>query len=178
MLVRSPGGKLVRTHNAVEALARALVGDGHRRRRPFTAFGAPSPSTLARLPLADEASAVHQLVRAIELTTPIGKRTSQAARGADRAARAVARAMIRVEKAEARVRAARRTRDAVGRSWHTAYAALGHVARAARHEGAPELHAVLFPPASHVAAKRKRRVVAPPGVSRQAPTRSNGPVSA
>ena len=47
---------------AVETLARALVGDGHRRRNPFAAFGGPSPSKLSRLPFADEAEAVHHLV--------------------------------------------------------------------------------------------------------------------
>ena len=58
---------------AVEGLACALVGDGHRIRNPFAAFGALSPSKLARLPFADEAEAVHRLVAAIRAVTKAKK---------------------------------------------------------------------------------------------------------
>src|SRR5207253_9998425 len=69
--------------DAVEALARALVGEGHRRRNPFAAFGAPAPSRVARLPVADEAEAVHRLVATIRRAGRVGKRTSHALRAAD-----------------------------------------------------------------------------------------------
>jgi len=148
--------------DALEALARELVADGHRRRNPFAAFGAPSPSKLARLPFAAGVEAVHRLVGAIERTTAISATTSQAARAADAAARAVEQAMVRVEQVEARVRAARQTRDAIGRAWHTAYAALRRGSRAASDEGAPELHAMLFQPPRRVSAKGRGRAGAAP----------------
>jgi len=146
---------------AVETLARALVADGHRRRNPFAAFGAPSPSRVARLPFADEVDVVHRLVAAVRRGGALGERTSEAARAADDAARAVGQAVIRVNEIEAQVRAARRTRDAVGRAWHSAYAGLKRGARAAADDGAPEIHAILFPAASRARSKRPLGVTAP-----------------
>jgi hypothetical protein len=134
--------------DAVEALARALVADGQRRRNPFAAFGALSPSKLSRLPFADEAKAVHRLVTAIRCSKPISKETSKAAQRADKAARAVERAMIPVQNLQASIRDARRMRDAIARGWESAFAGLRRGARAAADDGAPQLHAKLFPPAS------------------------------
>jgi len=145
---------------AVETLARALVGDGHRRRNPFAAFGGPSPSKLSRLPFADEAEAVHHLVTAIQRSTGMmTQRTSYAARAADKAAEAVEQAIVRVKQVEASVYDARRLRDAVGRGWHSAYTALKRGVRAAGDEGAPELDAMLF--ANHERLTRATRT--PPG---------------
>ncbi len=156
---------------AVESLARALVGDGHRIRHPFAAFGARSPSKLSRLPFADEAKAVHQLVRAVARNQRASKRTTQAARVADDAARAVEQAIIGVEQVEARLRAARHARDAIGRGWHLAYSALKRAALAAGDDGAPEIHAVLFAPPPRVPAKRKRRMRPPRSVRTTVPVK-------
>ena len=163
---------------AVEALARALVGDGHRRRNPFAAFGAPSPSKLARLPFADEAEAVHQLVRAIQRDTRISERTSHAARAVDKAAHAVEQAIIQVKQVEATVSGARRSRDAMGRGWHSAYMALKNGARAAADDGAPELHAILFAAPSRVPSKGKKRRLAKPTLPENAATDPDSPVPA
>ena len=54
--------------------------------------------------------------------------------------------MIPVQNLQAGIRDARRMRDAIARGWGSAFAALRHEARAAADEGAPELHATLFPP--------------------------------
>ena len=129
---------------AVETLARALVGDGHLRRNPFRSFGAPSPSKLSRLPFAEQAEAVHRLVRAVRRNPPLSGPTSRAVRAADTAARAVEEAIVRVASVEETARAARQTRDAMRRDWHAAYRALERGARAAADEGAPQLHAMLF----------------------------------
>ena len=94
---------------AVEALACALIADGHRRRNPFAGFKVPSPSVLVRLPFAGEARVVHRLVAAVQQKTPVGPGTAEAARAADEAARAVEEAIVAVAKVEPEVRVARRT---------------------------------------------------------------------
>ncbi len=143
--------------DAVEALARALVGDGQPRRNPFAAFGAPSPSALTRLPFADEAKAVQKLVDLVRLETPLSKPTSEAARKAAEAARAVERAIVDVKKLEETLHAARVARNAIAHGWHSEYRALKLVARAAAADGAAHLHGRLFPKPVR---KRKRRKVA------------------
>jgi hypothetical protein len=142
---------------AVEALACALIADGHQRRNPFARFKVPSPSVLVRLPFAGEARAVHRLVAAIRRRTPVGPRTSEAARAADEAARAIEDAIVAVAKVEPEVRVARRTRDAMRHGWHSAYVALRNGARAAMDDGAPDLHATLFTASPRARTKRRRR---------------------
>src|SRR5436309_11518353 len=74
---------------AVEALARALVADGQPRGNPFDTFGAPAPGTLTRLPFAEEATAVHQLVAAVQRGKGVSNATIEAAQAAEKAAQVV-----------------------------------------------------------------------------------------
>jgi hypothetical protein len=140
---------------AVETLARALVADGQPRGNPFDVFGAPAPGTLTRLPFAEEAQAVHQLVAVVQRSKTVSKATIQAAQAADKAARVVEQALAPVAKLQESVRDARRMRDAVGQGWESALAALRRGTRAAADEGAPELDATLFPPVVRATTKNK-----------------------
>ena len=142
---------------AVNALAAALAGEGHARRNPFEAFGAPPPSMIMRLPVPEEAGAVHQLVTVIQRskTASVSKATLAAAQAADKAARAVEEALGPLAKLEENVRHARRTRESVVPGWESALAALRRGTRAAADEGAPDLHARLFPPVVRAAPKSK-----------------------
>lgn len=154
--------------DAVEMLARALVADDQPRGNPFDAFGAPAPGTLIRLAFAEEAEAVHQLVAAVLRSKGVSEATTRAAEGADKAARAVEQALAPVAKLQDSVRDARRTRDAVGQAWESALAALRRGTRAAADEGAPDLHATLFPPVARTATKTQTPQEAAPTDS-QAP---------
>ena len=129
---------------AVEALARSLVFDGQPRTNPFAAFGAPAPSKLIKLPIADKAAGVHQLVAAVQRNKNASKATLQAAQAAEKAAAAAEQGLIPVEKLQAVVRDTRHTRDAVAQSWESTLAALKRGARAAADDGAPQLYATLF----------------------------------
>ena len=151
--------------DAVETLARALVADGQARGNPFDTFKAPAPGTLTRLPFAEEAEAVRELVAAIQRSKGASKATIQAAQAAEKAARVVEQALAPVAKLQDSVRDARRTRDAVGQGWESALAALRRGARAAADEGAPDLYATLFPPVARAATKSKAPEEQVPAVS-------------
>jgi hypothetical protein len=150
---------------AVETLARALVADGQPRGNPFDAFGVAAPGTLTRLPFAEEAAAVHQLVAAVQRSKGASKATIQAAQAADKVAGIVEEALVPVAKLQDNVRDARRARDAVGQGWESALAALRRGARAAADEGAPDLYPTLFPPVARAVAKGKTTEAQVPAVT-------------
>jgi len=128
----------------VEALAGTLCADGQPRSNPFAAFGAAAPFNIKRLPSADEAAAVHELVAAIRRGKNLSKATLEAAAVADKAARAVEAALAPLAKLEEAARNARHTRDAIGQTWETTLAVLRRAARTAEDDGAPGLYAALF----------------------------------
>jgi hypothetical protein len=141
--------------DAVIALARLLIHDGQPYKNAFDAFGVPAPGTLTRLPPAEAAEAVHQLVAAIRRGKGVAAATLAAAEAADKAASIVEQALVPVAKLQENLRNARRTRDAVGRGWDTALAGLQRGAKAAVDEGAPELYATLFPAPTRSTTKTK-----------------------
>ncbi|MCW5891053.1 MAG: hypothetical protein KIT14_10940 [bacterium] len=132
--------------DALETLACTLVVDGHGRKNPFAAFGAPSPGTIGRLAVTDGAAAIARLVEAVMRRSDASPRSVQAARAALDAACAVEQAVEAIARLEDDARAARVTRDALGVSWDAALAALQSKARAAADDGAPHLYATPSPP--------------------------------
>lgn len=154
---------------AVEVLARALVGDGQPRSKPFAAFGAPSPAAILRLPVADEAKALAALVAAVQCNKTVSKSTLQIARDVDKAARAVEQALVPIDQLTATLREARRTRDAIGADWDTALGTLKRGARAAADDGAPQLYSILFERATRTNGKNGKNGKRPPQTA-SAPT--------
>src|SRR5258705_499689 len=141
--------------HAVETLACALANGGQPRKNPFAAFGAPSPSKIARLPFAEEVDGVPRLVAAILRSKGVSTETNQAAQAADKAACAVEEALAPIAKLEKTVAAARRTRDAIAKVWEAALAALRRGARAAADDGAPDLYPTLFRTPARVTGRTK-----------------------
>jgi len=141
---------------AVESLARALVADGQPRANPFASFGTPAPSSLGKLPPADEAKAIHRLVATVQRNKTISKATLQAAQAADKAAKAVEQALLPLDKLQTALKTARHTRDAIGQSWESALAALKRGARSAADDGAPQLYATLFQTLAQPNSKSKK----------------------
>lgn len=129
---------------AVEALARALIFGGHLRRNPFAVFGADSPCVLKDLAPGDEASAIHQLVAAVQRQSSPSAETARAIQAAEKAARAVEATLGMLLNLQATSRRARQRRDTIGDSWDKSLAALKRGARAAVDDGAPGLYAALF----------------------------------
>jgi hypothetical protein len=150
--------------HAVETLARSLSADGYPRKNPFTGFAAPSPSTIARMAVADGVEAIGRLVAAVLRRERLGEDTLQAAQSALAAARAVEEAVAAVAKREDRERDVRTTRDAIGRRWDLALRAFRSRARAAADDGAPHLYPTLFPPVRRAA---RKMVDAEPAASRR-----------
>ncbi len=136
--------------DAVDALARVLIHDGQPIGNAFSAFGAPGPGTLKRLPFGEEVAAIHELVAAVLRSKGVSEAATKAAQAADKAASVVEEALVPIDTLQDGVREARRMRDAVGQAWESALAALRRGTRAAADEGAPELHATLFPPVTRV----------------------------
>ena len=146
---------------AVVALSGVLIGQGQRARNPFVSFGGLTPRKITRLPFAEEAVAVHQLVAAMQRDQSLGEAALKAAHAAEKAARAVEQALVPFEKMQEGVREARRMRDVHAQAWDSALAALRHDARAAARDGAPQLYAALFPP-THPGGKPKTPADPPP----------------
>jgi hypothetical protein len=130
--------------HAIEMLACTLAKHGQPRRNPFAAFGAPSPSTVARQPFGEEVAIIHRLVATILRTNGVSKETTEAAQAADEAASVVEQALAPIAKLEKTVADARRNRDAIAKVWESALAALRRGARAAADDGAPDLYPTLF----------------------------------
>jgi hypothetical protein len=158
---------------AVNTLACVLIGERKLRGNPFDTFGAPAPGTLMRLPFAEEAAAVHQLIAAVLRSKDGSQATTAAAKAADEATFAVEQAIDPIAKLQDAVRDARGTRDAVGQAWESALAALQRVARAAAKEGAPELFATLFAPLARAASKTKPAAEPAETAPQTPPTTSN-----
>ena len=150
---------------AVETLARALVGDGKPRANPFQPCGAPAPSALTRLLFAEAAQAVHQLVAAVQRGKGASPVTLEAAKAAAEAARTVEEACAPTASLQDTVRDARRMRDAVAQE--SALAALRRGCRAAADDGAPDLYATLFPPV--VRTRPKKPAEEPPSAAQTEP---------
>lgn len=146
--------------DAVDALARALVMDGQPRANPFDAFGAPAPGMLTRLAFNEAAAVVHQLVAAVLRSKGVTEPTVQAAHAANKAAAALEQEIGPVAKLQDDVRDARRMRDAVAQLWESALAALRRGTKAAADDGAPNLHATLFPPVTRTRPKKVEEPVA------------------
>jgi hypothetical protein len=154
---------------ALGVLARALIHDGQPIGNAFAPFGVPPLGKLTRLPFAEEAATIHQLVAAVLREDDLAKDTIQAAQAADQAARAVELALVPLTKMQQGVREARRRRDARGQSWDNALASLKNDARAASRDGTPHVYATLFPP-SRVVPKSKAVAATPPGATDNPPT--------
>lgn len=145
--------------NAVDALALALANEGHPMRTPFEAFDGPTPPALTRLSPAEEAAGIHELVATILRSGRVNEATKAAARAADGAASAVEKALEPIAALETTVRAARHTRDTLGRAWDDALSGLKRSARSAADAGAPELYGRLFPPRAATKTKTPETVV-------------------
>jgi len=129
---------------AVDALARALIGDGKPRTNPFADFAALPPATLMKLSVADEMKAIDQLVARVKLAKNLSTATLNAAQRASKAARAVEQGLADVGKCQANVRSSRQSRDNAAVQFATALAALKRGARAAADDGGTDLYAALF----------------------------------
>ena len=138
------GERDVDQDEAVEALARALVGEGYPRANPFASFDAASPAAIMRLPFGEETMAIRQLVSGVQRNKQLARPTLNAAQAAEKAARVVDQALTPIPKLETVLKETRHTRDAVGQAWETALAALKRGARAAADDGAPRLYMTLF----------------------------------
>ncbi len=130
--------------HALEQLAKAVAIDGQPRKNPFAAFGAESPSVIARAAFGEEAEQIQRLVATVVRSKGVSAATIQVAQAADKAARAVEQTCVAIVKIEQTVLEARRKRDAIAKVWQSALAALRRGARAAADDGAPDLYATLF----------------------------------
>lgn len=146
---------------AVEMLARALVNEGQSRARPFAGVGGPTPAAIMRLPVADEAKAIHTLVAAFQRHNGLARATQDAIQRADKAARAIEKAVEPIAALEAAVDKARQARDALISAWDNNLAALKRGARAAVDDGEPHLYAALLPPLPRNGARNGKRAPKP-----------------
>jgi hypothetical protein len=160
--------------HALEVLAKAVANDGQPRRSPFTAFGADSPSVISRLQVGEEADAIRRLVATVLRHKGMSKATLAAAETADKAARAVEQAIAQIATLEHDVVDSRQKRDAVGKVWQAAFAALRRGAQAAADDGAPDLYPTLFPRPARAASRTK----APPSPTPPVATEPSTPTTA
>lgn len=128
--------------DALERLACAL---DRRSKNPFGPFGLQSPWTIARLESGKGVAAIARLVPAV-LLAERRQAVRAAATAALDAARAVERQLDAVGRRREGVRLACRRRDALGVAWDSALRSFRSGAIAAADDGAPQLHATLFPP--------------------------------
>jgi hypothetical protein len=156
--------------HALEVLAKAVANDGQPRRSPFTAFGADSPSVIARLQPREEEDAIRRLVATVLRQKGVSKATLAVAEKADQAARAVEQAIAQIATLEHDVVATRQKRDAVGKVWEAAFAALRRGARAAADDGAPDLYPTLFPRLVRAASRTKAPPSPTPAVATEPST--------
>src|SRR5579862_9225543 len=139
---------------AVDGLGRALVGDGESRINPFAALHRAPPSAIKRWSPDEQVQAIQQIVDSVKRRARLSAHTRQAVLNVESAARAVDAALKSLRRVRNALDDKRRARDQVGATWKAALVALKLGARSAAHDGAPLLHATLFPP---VRAKRRRR---------------------
>jgi hypothetical protein len=133
---------------AVEALALALA-----------AFGPLTPSLVKHLTGNEKATAIHQLVAAVQRAKAVSQETREIANAAEEAGRGLETALVPVDQLEASLREVRRQRDTIGRKWETTLAALRRETRSAADDGAPGLYPALFGEARR--RKRAQPVPAP-----------------
>jgi hypothetical protein len=144
---------------AVEGLARALIGGGQARGNPFAAFGTATPSAVKEMPAAAKTKAIQQLVAAVQSEKSVGKAARHAAQVAEHAAQRAAAARLAVDKLQTTLGNRRGARDKIGQKWKTTLGALKLDARAAAADGASGLYAALFGRPSHA---RKKAVTPTP----------------
>ena len=130
---------------AITALGRTLIAGGQPLDHPFAAFGAPPVKALTRLPSAEKAVAVHQLVAALQRDDHLKDPARKAAQAADRAARGVEQALVPVEQVWQGLLDARRQRDVKAQAWDKAIDTLKSDARTVAKAGAAALYTALFP---------------------------------
>src|SRR5262249_43449459 len=92
----------------------------------------------------EAARAVHVLVATLERSKSLSKATIEAAHGAEEAAQKIDAALPSFAALSDEVRAQRRMRDVIARSWDRALAALRREARSVGNEGSPGLYDALF----------------------------------
>jgi hypothetical protein len=124
---------------AVDALARTLIGEGQSRSNPLAALGLLGPAALMALPVAEKAKAIHQLVAGVQRSAAATQPTLQATWAAEAAACAVEQALARLDTLEAAVHAARHGRDALARTWTAAVAAFKLSRRASNRSSGREV---------------------------------------
>jgi hypothetical protein len=163
---------------ALEKLACTVATDGAPRKTPFESLGAPPPNKIMRLPFAEEAAAIHQLVVLVLRSKTASEATIKAAKAVDKAASIVEEAIVPIAKLENAVRDARHLRDTVAQKWESAYAALRRGTRAAADEGGPELDGLLFPPIVRPVTKKKAQEEQPAPAVQQAPPATPAPTPA
>lgn len=129
---------------AVEWLARALINEGWPRANPFGPYAMPASSAIRKLPVAEEAKTIHALTEAVQRDHTTSTAVRRAAQAADEAADKTEKELAPWDKLNAGVRSTRETRDAVGRTWDLALAALKRATRAAADDGAAQLYVKLF----------------------------------
>jgi hypothetical protein len=129
---------------AVEELARSLVGDRQPRANPFGTFGMTSPSRIKQLPFVEEARTIHKLAAAVRSSTSPGKAARRAAEAADTAAQAIETELAAFDELQAALLAARQARNAAAKAWDSALGVLKRGARAAADDGAKGLYKALF----------------------------------
>jgi len=161
--------------DVVDALARALVADGQPLKNPFAAFGAAAPGTLMRMPPAEAAKALPQLIATMRHSKTQGKATLQALTAAEKTMRALDQALIRIEAMRTATHHARAARDAVAQTWNAALGALKRGARAAADDGAPTLYGTIFDRPTHATSKNAKPAPAPQPAPVPAPTTSPAP---
>lgn len=145
---------------AVDRLARELINEGKSRINPFSGVGSYSPNALMRLPFAEEAEAIRQLVSGLRRAPGIGKASLNAAVTAEEAAQAVERGVAELDALQAAIRNARHSRDAVAQVWATAVGALKRGAAAAADDGGHGLYKALFERPAPAAGTARRRTAA------------------
>ena len=129
---------------AIEDLAAALVGDRQRRANPFAAFASGAPSAVKELKYGEKAKTIRRLATAVRTHPGLKTATRGVAQAAEEAARLLEKDLLAMEKVQAALHTARQTREAVGKTWDTALAALKLDARAAAADGSPVLYRALF----------------------------------
>lgn len=153
--------------DAVDELARLLVGDGFSRLSPFKSFGAPPPKALKESADDQEAKAAIALAAAVQKDRRTGPLTRKAAQALSEAAEAVLAAGTRITPAAALATAQRTQRDALLHQWRKAHSVLRLAARLADATGGTGLERALFPSAPRAVkakAKAKTPLVASPAV--------------
>jgi hypothetical protein len=153
---------------AVEALARAMIIDGHPRTKPFAALGSGAPSDLREVATRDKPKLIHQLAEAAQSSRAAGRNTVAAAQAADQAANKLQTAILALGPLDAARAELGGQRDTLGQPWDRALGVLRRAVHAAEDNGATGLYTALFGLAAP--AVRKNGKAAPAPAPQPAPT--------